>query len=145
MASFAFRKEKGSKAETCPAIVSEGCPILRQIYALHCIVSSSRYNTEQKHNNKERSKTMRSLTKPCINLSEYWTSMLFLRSLLGMLRSIVFPAACNSPRSLCESKLDPVPLSFLKWRIEQPAVEEKTLKNQTQGQNWTYNIRILYF
>ena len=29
----------------------------------------------QKYNNKERSKTMRNLTKPCINLSEYWTSI----------------------------------------------------------------------
>ena len=53
----------------------EGCPILRQIYAWHCIVLSSHYNTVQKNNNKERSKTMRNLTKPCIILSEYWTSM----------------------------------------------------------------------
>ena len=53
----------------------EGCPILRQIYAWHCIVLSSHYNTVQKNNNKERSKTIRNLTKPCINLSEYWTSM----------------------------------------------------------------------
>ena len=55
----------------------EGCPILRQIYAWHCIVLSSHYNTVQKHNNKERSKTMRNLTNACINLSEYWTSMPF--------------------------------------------------------------------
>ena len=53
----------------------EGCPILRQIYAWHCIVLSSHYNTVQKHNNKERSKTMTNLTNACINLSEYWTSM----------------------------------------------------------------------
>ena len=32
-------------------------------------------NTVQRHNNKERSKTIRNLTMPCINLSEYWTSM----------------------------------------------------------------------
>ena len=49
---------------------SEGCSILRQMYALHCIVLSSHYNTLQKHNNKERSKTMRNVTKPCINLSD---------------------------------------------------------------------------
>ena len=56
--------------------LSEGCPILRQFYAWHCIVLSSHYNTVQKHNNKERSKTMKNLTNACINLSEYWTSML---------------------------------------------------------------------
>ena len=55
--------------------VGEGCPILRQIYARHCIVLISDNNTEQKHNNEERSKTIRNLTMPCINLSEYWTSM----------------------------------------------------------------------
>ena len=33
--------------------VSEGCPILRQIYAWHCIVFTSHNNTVQKHNNKE--------------------------------------------------------------------------------------------
>ena len=53
----------------------ESCPILRQIYAWHCIVLSSHYNTVQKNNNKERRKTMRNSTKPYINLSEYWTSM----------------------------------------------------------------------
>ena len=58
-------------------MVAEGCPILRQIYAWHCIVLPSHYNTVQKHNNKERSKTMRNLTNACINLSEYWTSMRF--------------------------------------------------------------------
>ena len=57
-------------------LVSDGCPILRETYAWHCIVLSSHYNTVQKHNNKEKSKTMRNLTTPCINLSEYWTSML---------------------------------------------------------------------
>ena len=31
----------------------EGCPILRQIYAWHCIVFTSPNNTVQKHNNKE--------------------------------------------------------------------------------------------
>ena len=40
-----------------------------------CIALSSHYNTEQKHNNKEWSKTMRNLTKLCINLLEYSTSM----------------------------------------------------------------------
>ena len=39
---------------------------------MHGIVlyKSSHYSTVQKHNNKERSKTMRNLTKQCINLSE---------------------------------------------------------------------------
>ena len=60
-------------------VMSEGCPILRQIYAWHCIVLTSDNNTVQKHNNKERSKTIRNLTMLCINLSEYWTSMLFLK------------------------------------------------------------------
>ena len=46
----------------------EGCPILRQICAWHCIVLCSHYRTEQKHYNNERSKTMRNLTK--LNLSE---------------------------------------------------------------------------
>ena len=49
--------------------------MLRQIYARHCIVLISDNNTVQKHNNEERSKTIRNLTMPCINLSEYWTSM----------------------------------------------------------------------
>ena len=40
-----------------------------------CIALSSHYITEQKHNNKEWSKTMRNLTKLCINLLEYATSM----------------------------------------------------------------------
>ena len=31
----------------------EGCPILRQIYAWHCIVFTSHNNTVQKHDNKE--------------------------------------------------------------------------------------------
>ena len=53
----------------------EGCPILRQIYAWHCIVFTSHNNTVQKHNNKESGKTIRTLTMLCINLSEYWTSM----------------------------------------------------------------------
>ena len=53
----------------------EGCPILRQIYAWHCIVLTLNNNTVQKHNNKERSKTIRNLTMPCINLSDYWTSV----------------------------------------------------------------------
>ena len=51
----------------------EGCPILQQIYAWHCIALSSHDNTVQKHNNKEGSKTMRNFTKPCVNLSEYRT------------------------------------------------------------------------
>ena len=42
---------------------------------MHGIVLASHYHIVQKYNNKERSKTMRNLTKPCINLSEYWTSM----------------------------------------------------------------------
>ena len=53
----------------------EGCPIPHQIYAWHCIVLSSHYNTVLKFNNTERSRTMRNLTKPCINLLEYWTGM----------------------------------------------------------------------
>ena len=53
----------------------EGCPILRQIYAWHCIVLTSDHNTIQKHNNKEQSKTIRNLTMPCIDLSECWTSV----------------------------------------------------------------------
>ena len=52
----------------------EGCPILQQIYAWHCIVLTSDKNTVEKHNNKEQSKTIRHLTMPSINLSEYWTS-----------------------------------------------------------------------
>ena len=57
----------------------KGRPILRQIYASHCIALSSHYYTVKKHNNEERSKvkTKRNLTKPCIKLSEYWTSMFF--------------------------------------------------------------------
>ena len=59
--------------------VKEGCEVTRVVqYSnkfMHGIVLSSHYNTLQKHNNKERSKTMRNLTKPNINLSEYWTSM----------------------------------------------------------------------
>ena len=51
----------------------EGCPILQQIFAWHCITLSSHHNTVQKLNNKEGRKTMRNFTKPCINLSEYWT------------------------------------------------------------------------
>ena len=61
--------------ETFPRAGKEGCPILRQIYAWHCIVLPLDNNTVQKHNNKERSKTIRNLTMPCINLSEYWTSV----------------------------------------------------------------------
>ena len=57
---------------------SKGCPILRQIYVWYptnlCMVFYC-INIVQKYKNKERSKTMRNLTKPCINLSEYWTSM----------------------------------------------------------------------
>ena len=57
---------------------SKGCPILRQIYVWYptnlCMVFYC-INIVQKYTNKERSKTMRNLTKPCINLSEYWTSM----------------------------------------------------------------------
>ena len=55
----------------------EGCPILWQIYAWHCIVFTSHNNIVQKHNNKEWSKTIRNLTMVCINLSEYWTSMVY--------------------------------------------------------------------
>ena len=58
-------------------LLYEGCPLLQQIYAWHYIVLYSHYSTVQKHNNKERSKTMRNLMMPCINLSEYWTSMSF--------------------------------------------------------------------
>ena len=32
-------------------------------------------------------------------------------------RSIFPPVPSNSPRSLCESQLDPISLSFLKWRM----------------------------
>ena len=39
--------------------------------ALYCIVLTQQYC--KKHNNKEGSKKMRHFTKPCINLSEYWT------------------------------------------------------------------------
>ena len=57
---------------------SKGCPILRQIYVWYptnlCMVFYC-INIVQKYKNKERSKTMRNLTKPCINLSEYWTSI----------------------------------------------------------------------
>ena len=35
----------------------------------------------------------------------------------GKLSSIFSPVSSNSPRSLCESSLDPVSLSFLKWRL----------------------------
>ena len=52
----------------------EGCPILQQIYAWHCIVLTSDNNNVQKHNNREWSKT-RNLTMLCINLLEYWTSV----------------------------------------------------------------------
>ena len=57
---------------------SKGCPILPQIYVWYltnlCMVFYC-INIVQKYKNKERSKTMRNLTKPCINLSEYWTSI----------------------------------------------------------------------
>ena len=33
--------------------VIEGCPILRQIFAWHCIVLTSSKNSVQKHNNKK--------------------------------------------------------------------------------------------
>ena len=69
-----FDKEEMSNSQR-QAVITEGCPILRQIYAWHCIVLTSDNNTAQKHNNKERSKTIRNLTMLCINLSEYWTSM----------------------------------------------------------------------
>ena len=48
----------------------EGCLILRQIYAWHCIVLTSDNNTV--HNNKEQRKTIRNLTMPCINLPKYY-------------------------------------------------------------------------
>ena len=48
----------------------EGCPILRQIYAWHCIVFTSHNNTVEKHNNKESGKTIRNLTMLCINFSD---------------------------------------------------------------------------
>ena len=53
----------------------EGCPILRQIYAWHCVVLTSDKNTAQKNNNKERSKAITNLTMLCINLLGYWTSV----------------------------------------------------------------------
>ena len=56
-------------------LTHEGCPIPRQIYTWHCIVLSLHYNTVQKENHEERSKTMRNLTKLYINLSEYYTRM----------------------------------------------------------------------
>ena len=74
----------------CRAGLREGCPILRQIYARHCIVLISDNNTVQKHNNEERSKTIRNLTMPCINLSEYWTSMAF-----GFRRPRLFTKTCH--------------------------------------------------
>ena len=45
---------------------------------MHGIVlySLSHNNTVQKYNNKESGETIRNLTMLCINLSEYWTSML---------------------------------------------------------------------
>ena len=42
---------------------------------MHGIVLSSPYNTVQKHNNKEQSKTMINLTRLCMNLLGYWTTM----------------------------------------------------------------------
>jgi len=39
--------------ESATSAGKEGCPILRQIYAWHCIVFISHNNTVQKHNNKE--------------------------------------------------------------------------------------------
>ena len=35
---------------------------------------------------------------------------------------IVFPIASNSPTSLCETKIDPVSFSFLKWRVCWPVL-----------------------
>ena len=61
--------------ESATALTREGGPILEEIYAWHYIVLFSHYNTVQKYNNTERSKTMGNLTKPCINLLEYWTGM----------------------------------------------------------------------
>ena len=73
----------------------EGCPILRQIYAWHCIVFTSHNNTVQKHNNEESSETIRNLTMLCINLSEYWTSMTWLTVILSFLVKKLFGVLCE--------------------------------------------------
>ena len=44
----------------------EGCLLLRQIYAWHCIVWSLHYNTVQKRNNKERKQNNEKFNKACI-------------------------------------------------------------------------------
>ena len=54
---------------------SRGLSNTRTNLYLCCIVLYLHYNTVQKHNHKERSKTVKNLTKPYINLSEYWTRM----------------------------------------------------------------------
>ena len=51
----------------------EGYPILRQIYAWHCIVLYPPNNRLTIQYNRERSNTIECDTIPCINLSEYWT------------------------------------------------------------------------
>ena len=61
----------------------ECCPILRQIYdnfrqilyiVLYRLQITILYKSIMLFN-KERSKTIRNLTMPCINLSEYWTNV----------------------------------------------------------------------
>ena len=54
----------------------EGCPILWQIYAWHCIVLYPPNNRLTIQYNRERSNTIECNTMPCINLSEYWTILL---------------------------------------------------------------------
>jgi len=54
----------------------EGCPILQQIYAWHCIVLYPPNNTLTIltiQYNREQSNTIECNTMSCINLSEYWT------------------------------------------------------------------------
>ena len=62
----------------------EGCPILRQIYAWHCIVLYPPNNRLTIQYNREWSNTIECNTMPCINLSEYWTILIMLpRALRG--------------------------------------------------------------
>ena len=51
----------------------EGCSILRQMYAWHCIVLYPPNSGLTIQYNRERINTIECNTMPCINLSEYWT------------------------------------------------------------------------
>ena len=68
---MSFKQSKGHWDNT-----QQGRAVRYSDKFMYGIVLYSHYSTVQKYNGEERSKTIRSLTIPCINLLEYWTSML---------------------------------------------------------------------